>query len=173
MYPNLYIEYLAHFHGTRDYFECHEVLEELWKEREPGVRDSVWVLLIQIAVCQYHYRRGNSKGASIMNEKALAKWPKRHEEIEKLGLDHSELYGCLQKVQTNINHDVPYQSINLPIHDPELLEKTENMCQSWGVTFGDDSDLKNDFLVHKHKRRDRTGVIAERDRKQADDQSKR
>lgn len=38
MYPEAYIEYLAEFHGSRDYFECHELLEEHWKKtlRENG-----------------------------------------------------------------------------------------------------------------------------------------
>ncbi|MEH7501602.1 DUF309 domain-containing protein, partial [Neobacillus drentensis] len=28
MYPTEYIQFLAHFHGDRDYFECHELLED-------------------------------------------------------------------------------------------------------------------------------------------------
>lgn len=32
MYPPEYIEFLYHFHCDRDYFECHEILEELWKK---------------------------------------------------------------------------------------------------------------------------------------------
>jgi len=40
MYPEPYLEYLIQFHAERDYFECHEILEEYWKsapanEREP------------------------------------------------------------------------------------------------------------------------------------------
>ena len=35
VYPEAYIEYLMYFHGNRDYFECHEVLEEYWKEVSP------------------------------------------------------------------------------------------------------------------------------------------
>ncbi|WP_238323048.1 DUF309 domain-containing protein [Gorillibacterium massiliense] len=29
-YDPLYIAFIWHFNGDRDYFECHEVLEELW-----------------------------------------------------------------------------------------------------------------------------------------------
>ena len=32
MYSQAYIDYLVHFHGDRDYFECHELLEEHWKK---------------------------------------------------------------------------------------------------------------------------------------------
>ena len=28
-FPLKYIDFLVHFHGDRDYFECHEILEEL------------------------------------------------------------------------------------------------------------------------------------------------
>ncbi|MFZ3196347.1 MAG: DUF309 domain-containing protein, partial [Bacillus mycoides] len=27
MYPTEYIQFLIHFHGDYDYFECHEILE--------------------------------------------------------------------------------------------------------------------------------------------------
>ncbi len=36
MYPNAYLDYLVYFHGHRDYFECHEVLEEYWKKDQAG-----------------------------------------------------------------------------------------------------------------------------------------
>ena len=62
-YPKAYILYLVHFHGDRDYFECHEILEEHWKEMDPKDRMSHWVGLIQIAVAVYHERRENRQGA--------------------------------------------------------------------------------------------------------------
>lgn len=53
MYPKAYIEYLVHFHSDRDYFECHEILEEHWKQ---DGRNKGWLVLIQTAVAFYHYR---------------------------------------------------------------------------------------------------------------------
>lgn len=35
MYPEAYVAFLHEFHTTRDYFECHEILEEYWKEDPP------------------------------------------------------------------------------------------------------------------------------------------
>ncbi|PAD68333.1 hypothetical protein CHH83_14265, partial [Bacillus sp. 7586-K] len=32
MYDQEYIDFLVHFHCDRDYFECHEILEEHWKK---------------------------------------------------------------------------------------------------------------------------------------------
>ncbi|WP_460291943.1 DUF309 domain-containing protein, partial [Bacillus cereus] len=39
MYPTEYIQFLIHFHGDYDYFECHEILEEYWKTKPRGNRD--------------------------------------------------------------------------------------------------------------------------------------
>lgn len=50
LYPKAYIDYLVYFHGLRDYFECHEVLEEHWKKDDKAERKKYWVGLIQIAV---------------------------------------------------------------------------------------------------------------------------
>lgn len=49
-YPQAYIEYLEYYHGARDYFECHEVLEEYWKENPSSPLSAAWVGLIQLAV---------------------------------------------------------------------------------------------------------------------------
>ncbi len=62
MYPKAYIDYLVEFHATRDYFECHEILEEYWKEDPPKKRKRYWVGFIQLAVALYHHRRQNTAG---------------------------------------------------------------------------------------------------------------
>ena len=31
-YSPLFVKFIHHFNGDRDYYECHEVLEELWME---------------------------------------------------------------------------------------------------------------------------------------------
>ncbi len=50
VYPEAYVAFLHEFHTTRDYFECHEILEEYWKEDPPEQRKEYWVGLIQLAV---------------------------------------------------------------------------------------------------------------------------
>ncbi len=47
---------------THDFFECHEVLEELWLECR-GPERKYYQGLIQAAVSLYHYTRGNYVGA--------------------------------------------------------------------------------------------------------------
>ncbi|SFK01728.1 hypothetical protein SAMN04487936_106164 [Halobacillus dabanensis] len=153
MYAKAYIGYLAHFHGTRDYFECHEVLEEHWKAVDPKNRSSVWVLLIQIAVSMYHARRGNLKGARTLMGRCLRNIPDHTAELEKLGLDAKHLEKQLNTANRHFLHKRPYRSWNMPIKDLYLRKEVQILCQHWNVSYGSPSDLSNDDLVHKHKRR--------------------
>jgi hypothetical protein len=55
-----------------EYFECHEVLEEIWRPaRGPG--RLFLQSLIHLAVGLYHHRRGNRRGAERQLRKGLAK----------------------------------------------------------------------------------------------------
>ncbi|WP_233522560.1 DUF309 domain-containing protein [Peribacillus glennii] len=161
-YPGPYLLYLVHFHGDRDYFECHEVLEEYWKKVAPGERESHWVGLIQIAVSFYHYRRKNMKGALKTMKKAVSILGKKSLEIKKLGINHAELLLLLSETINRMENRSEYESIDLPITDPGLMEACKNMCSERGFTWCSKSDLANPQLVNRHSLRDRTDVILER-----------
>lgn len=163
MYPNEYLSYLMHFHGDRDYFECHELLEAYWKSLPQAKRSSVWVGLIQIAVALYHQRRGNYAGAAKMMRSAVQIMSQSAEEVKQLGLDAKELIIRLSARLTEIEQDKPYTSLNLPIADPDLLRQCERLCRQSGLHFGQASDLNDEYLLHKHTRRDRSDVIADRE----------
>jgi len=55
-----------------EFFECHEVLEQIWTSAAQGER---WFLqsLIHFAVGFYHHQRGNQKGACRQLAKGLSK----------------------------------------------------------------------------------------------------
>lgn len=159
MYPQEYIQFLTHFHGDRDYFECHEVLEELWKKTDSGNKDSSWVGLILVAVSTYHHRRGNFNGAKRTLEKAL----KIFETPANLGLDTKQLNNLLLERLSLIDTETAYTSFELPICDPALLEVCKKSSVSAGLVWGQGSDITNTSLIHRHKLRDRTDVIRERD----------
>ncbi|MDQ0219046.1 DUF309 domain-containing protein [Peribacillus cavernae] len=163
-YPEPYVSYLIHFHGERDYFECHEVLEEYWKEVAPGERGSRWVGLIQIAVSFYHYRRGNFIGALKTMKKAISILEKKSEEINELGIDHLKMLILLNKTKDGIESHRVYHSINLPITDPGLIKQCEDSCKLHGYNWCAESDLANVKLVNRHALRDRTKVTQERKR---------
>ena len=48
--------------NKREFFDCHEVLEEVWKH-QPEPERQLTQGIIQIAVAYYHALRGNSAGA--------------------------------------------------------------------------------------------------------------
>ncbi|WP_257347791.1 DUF309 domain-containing protein [Pseudalkalibacillus decolorationis] len=162
MYPKPYIDFLVHFHGLRDYFECHEILEEHWKSEPRGSRKDYWVGLIQVAVALYHQRRCNFSGALRMMESALSIIEREQDAIDHLGLDSSKLRALLRERTNDLRQNNPYKSINLPINDNHLLLLCEQECKHVGCVYGMPSDLGNEYLIHKHTKRDRSDVIEER-----------
>ncbi len=162
MYPQAYIEYLLQFHCHRDYFECHEILEEHWKEDPPKQRKLYWVGLIQIAVSLYHQRRKNFNGAERMMKSAVSILEQERQAVEQLGLNHGQLCQALKERLHQIQRKEPYRSINLPIEDSTLLEICRQQCKDSQLTWGQESDMTNEYLLHKHTRRDRSNVIQER-----------
>nr|WP_027414688.1 DUF309 domain-containing protein [Aneurinibacillus terranovensis] len=160
MYPQQYIDYLVYFHADRDYFECHEILEEYWKSFPIETRSAVWVGLIQIAVGLYHQRRGNLTGAEKMFAGALAIL--RDKQLSNLGVDREALLHDLQhRLQTL--HTTPYADLNLPLTAPELVQSCKTHAKKRAVTWLAPSDFTNSFLMHKHTLRDRSHVIRTRE----------
>lgn len=69
-YPQLYVDFLYYFNVEQDYYECHEVLEELWLAEG---RERFYQGLLQVAVGLYHFQNGNVGGAIKMMTAALDK----------------------------------------------------------------------------------------------------
>lgn len=132
-----FLRFLEEFHTKRDYFECHELLEERWKEDPKQERQLHWVALIQIAVGLHHYRRGNLSGALKMLGRALEKTKESRHELEKLGILVGDLEDLLARQLWNIESEVPYASIDLPLKDSLTVVSKP-------------SDLANDSLVNGH-----------------------
>ena len=59
--PPALLEGIALF-NRGEFFECHEVLEDLWREEDAPVR-ALYQGVIQIGVALHHLRRGNWRGA--------------------------------------------------------------------------------------------------------------
>jgi len=163
IYPQSYIDYLVEFHATRDYFECHEILEEYWKADSEKTYEHYWVALIQLAVGQYHERRGNVSGALKMYNSSLDKLQSFKE--KELGIDlpklilqlitHIERCGSLEHV---------FSDINLIFTDERLAELCYQEAATRGLVWGESSKLENNELIHRHTLRDRSEVISERER---------
>jgi predicted metal-dependent hydrolase len=164
MYPTAYLDYIIYFHVERDYFECHEVLEEHWKEEPPSQRQPHWVGLIQIAVGLYHHRRKNVNGALRMYNKALQAVNDHAIPITKLGIDVDKVKEILKKqIQSLSEVEQSFSDVTLPITDPQLIEDCKKRCEQLGLKwFIQDSTLIQERIIHKHKERDRQDVVDER-----------
>lgn len=162
MYPSAYIQYLVHFHGDRDYFECHEILEEYWKGLPNENKQSIWVGFILLAVSNYHYRRQNTNGAERTLQKAITILRNQQKTPIQLGLDFPKLLLGLEKRLVDIQTNQHYHSINLPIIDEKLLNLCLSYTEAMGLAWGQDSNLRQMDIIDRHKLRDRSEVVKQR-----------
>ena len=56
-----------------DFFECHEVLEDLWQPLSPGPEKTFLQGLLQVGVAFHHWKNGNLTGARNLLTSGLAK----------------------------------------------------------------------------------------------------
>ncbi|MFD7524653.1 DUF309 domain-containing protein [Paenibacillus chitinolyticus] len=162
-YPKEVLNYLVHFHGDRDFFECHEILEEYWKENPGLPYAETLVGLIQVAVGLYHQRRGNKAGAVKMLGSSLSYL--KVEDLKGLGLAGEDLVARVrQRVREAELDAVPYEDLDLPVEDSSLLEACKRECALRGFGWGEASDASNLMLINRHKLRDRSDVVEERAR---------
>ncbi|WP_053367007.1 DUF309 domain-containing protein [Bacillus sp. FJAT-27245] len=162
MYPDAFINYLAHFHGDRDYFECHELLEDYWKEQDKGNKDSIWVGFIQLAVGCYHYRRGNTAGALRTLQKARTILSGKDSTLDTLGIDGKKLILRLDELILRVKDGKEYNGIIIPIKDGKLEEQCIEACRLMGAEWCRDGGLPPGSIIDRHKVRDRSQVILER-----------
>ncbi|MFS0556505.1 DUF309 domain-containing protein [Brevibacillus sp. 179-C9.3 HS] len=160
MYPQPYLDYLIQFHVERDYFECHEILEEYWKSAPPQERQPVWVGLIQIAVALYHQRRGNQPGAIKMLTSATSIIKKHHRDIQKLGLDSAQLASMLEERLMEMHNGKPYRSLSLPMSEATLKQAYQEACSRLNHPENRESDMQDSYLLNKHTLRDRSDVLS-------------
>lgn len=127
-YDRLYVAYLYYFNELRDYFECHEVMEELWLEEG---RSPLYQGLLQIAVGLYHHANGNVSGSIKLFSAGLDKlapYP-----TDSLGIDLGKLIEESKIYVTKLHRmkEEPFAPYDLTIHlkDPELSDLLEDMKQ--------------------------------------------
>lgn len=58
--------------NAREFYECHEVLEDLWRPTQ-GEERFFLQAVIHFAVGFYHHQRGNQRGAELQLRKGLRK----------------------------------------------------------------------------------------------------
>jgi uncharacterized protein len=159
-YPEAWIDYLIYFHTDQDFFECHEVLEEHWKNE--GMKGNLWPGLIQIAVALYHQRRGNMNGANRMITSGIEKLYTEKKALIDLGLELDSFFERLEGRKLEIEQQMKFKLISLPLTSTllqECLSKAAKTEEEWMKIANPD-----DQIIHKHRLRDRTAVIDERNK---------
>lgn len=150
-----FVQFLSYFNGNRDYFECHEVLEEYWKEVAPRDRHHPLTGWIQLATGLYHWRRGNFRGATtILNKgRTTLQASIASPYVEKVEIE--SLLRQMDMILTSIQQQLPYEDISIIIRDQQLEKEVINAINALPPT-------DKQFILHKHRLRDRTEVVAER-----------
>ncbi|MFC4354537.1 DUF309 domain-containing protein [Chryseomicrobium palamuruense] len=151
-------QFLFEFHITRDYFECHEIFEDLWKEIAPRQKQHELVGFILLATGMYHWRRGNNQGGSRSFQKAYALLNRTDVENNSFlsKFDQNQLLQLVAASGASCENGEPYQSILLPLRDETL--------QFFLNSFPLEKKPVSNEIVHKHRLRDRSEVISERER---------
>jgi hypothetical protein len=114
-YDPLFLQGVEHFNAC-DFFEAHEVWEELWTEHQ-GPSRKFYQGLIQVAVALHHFGNGNIRGARKLYHGSrgyLEEFRPRHEgvDLDKLLAD---LASCFAEVLAS---EEAYPSVEL---DPERI----------------------------------------------------
>lgn len=150
----LFIDYCAYFNGNEDFFECHEVLEEYWKDIAPGDKNHPLVGLVQLATGLYHWRRGNQVGASRILQKALKNFEFNNGSVFYELLDYETLLVQTKLAIKCTNHNDEFYAFKLPITH-ELKQLVTDRINTLPI-------CSSEYLLHKHMLRDRSHILAER-----------
>lgn len=131
MYHRLYVEFIYFFNVERDYYECHEVMEEYWMSEGKNK----WLqALLQVAVGLHHFRNGNVRGSIKLLEQAMEKHNEHWD--GKLGIDKQSLFAEVKEYLVRLyqyeDHPFPFYDLTISITDPELNEMVVH-CVPEGV----------------------------------------
>lgn len=119
-YPAQYLEGIRLF-NAEDFFESHEVLEELWSETQDE-RRKFYQGLIQSAVALFHFGNGNLGGAKkvyLSSRKYLEPYRPAFE-----GLDLDAFLKDLQYCFQELIDDTQTHPVGIAIHDERVPKIT-------------------------------------------------
>jgi uncharacterized protein len=158
LFHPLFVDYCAYFNGNKDYFECHEVLEEYWKEIAPGDKFHPLVGYVQLATGLYHWRRDNFSGASRILTKAQMNFKQNQGSLYFKYIDFDTLQSKIDSTLTFIENKASFHGFALPINNETLLQQTNEKIVKL-------PPLSQHFIINKHMLRDRSEIIKAREQK--------
>lgn len=106
-----FVKFIVYFNENQDYFECHEVLEQLWKEKTDLSKRQPIPTLILIATSLYHWRRGNYTGAKRTMQRAIERF--HTFSWDGVPLDVQALDGAIQTAAERIERQETFQPFRL------------------------------------------------------------
>lgn len=142
-------DYLVEFHGTRDYYACHDFLEDWWFDID-NPKNHILVAYIQLAVGMYHWRRGNISSANTLFNKSNDKFRINQNKIYDFGIDEPKLFDLIEQLLRSTNNNEEFYDVNLPISDNSIEKRIHNICVERDIILYKKSDLGNDYLINKH-----------------------
>ncbi len=157
LFHPLFTQFVTYFNEHEDYFECHEVLEEYWKEIAPKDKTHPLTALILLATGMYHWRRGNLSGAERSLSKSIDRIQANEESAFFEGIH-------IQHVVKNIQHALEF------VHQKKSFEPFQIQIVSQDLKDAIDTQppiipLTGDHLIHKHMLRDRSEILKAREEK--------
>lgn len=158
LFHPLFIDYCAYFNGNNDYFECHEVLEEYWKEIAPKEKLHPLVGYVQLATGMYHWRRSNVTGAARIIEKAILNFELNLNSEYFEFIDLKQLLLIMKNQHRKIQENEPFIHFQLPITDRQLQELVQQRIKTIPL-------MDSHFIFNKHMLRDRTEILEARELK--------
>ncbi|NBI28420.1 DUF309 domain-containing protein [Chengkuizengella sp. YPA3-1-1] len=121
---------MYYFNIDRDYFECHEVLEELWLNEG---RAPIYQGLLQVAVALHHFNNNNITGGIKLFSLALEKLEINQSLADQLGInlmkliEDSKVY--LNKLKQYENDPFEFYDLDIIITDPNLQQEVEYLIK--------------------------------------------
>ena len=163
LYHPLFIDYITYFNGNHDYFECHEVLEEYWKDVAPGDKCHPLVGYVQIATGMYHWRRGNVNGAARIFKKGMTllatPTDARFTEYIDMKQLHDDCTRALQRMQDGKTFCAFTMHVTNDALNATVTARMKEL-----------QPVDPQFLLHKHQLRDRSDLLQARAQKIASKQ---
>ncbi|WP_020008366.1 DUF309 domain-containing protein [Salinicoccus albus] len=144
----------------QDYFECHEIMEDAWNEKQVRTKEDPEVFLIKIAVAEYHYRRQNIKGAEKLMERALKLYNDNQYDLDELGLDSDVI--CRITSRKNHIREKSFEPMIFPLKHSVLYQlyaeygthSSFDEFERWAETY----ENNDEFIIHKHLLRNKDHV---------------
>lgn len=127
-YDPRFVDFIRNFNIEQDFYECHEVMEDLWLDEG---RDRFYQGLLQAAVALHHFSYGNVSGAKKLFYGAIEKLGKHKERqcgIDLLALiEHCQTY--VERLEDIHSNPFPYEPFQINITDDGLALAVQSKRQ--------------------------------------------